>query len=78
MTVGKTFSSHGQAVTLDVFPVPSAGKHPAVLVLHGSFGLMPQTRPTSSRSQTHSLSKAFLRPCPTTCNRRTPSRDLRC
>jgi hypothetical protein len=25
MTVGKTFSSHGQAVTLDVFPVPPPG-----------------------------------------------------
>jgi carboxymethylenebutenolidase len=40
-----TFSSNGQAVTLDVFPVASAGKHPAVLILHGSFGMMPQYKP---------------------------------
>jgi dienelactone hydrolase len=42
MATGKSFSSNGQTVTLDVFPVASAGKHPAVLILHGSFGLMPQ------------------------------------
>jgi dienelactone hydrolase len=42
MTVGKTFSSNSQTVTLDVFPETSAGKHPTVLILHGSFGLMPQ------------------------------------
>jgi dienelactone hydrolase len=40
-----TFSSNSQAVTLDVFPVPSPGKHPAVLILHGSFGMMPQYKP---------------------------------
>ena len=42
MTPGKTFSSNGEAVTFDVYPVPSAGRHPVVLILHGSFGLMPQ------------------------------------
>jgi len=42
MTAGKTFTSNGETVTLDVFPVAAAGKHPAVLILHGSFGLMPQ------------------------------------
>jgi dienelactone hydrolase len=40
-----TFSSNSQTVTLDVFPVASAGKHPAVLILHGSFGMMPQYKP---------------------------------
>jgi dienelactone hydrolase len=42
MTAGPTFTSNGQSVTLDVFPVKSPGRHPAVLILHGSFGLMPQ------------------------------------
>jgi dienelactone hydrolase len=42
VTAGPTFTSNGQTVTLDVFAIASTGKHPAVLILHGSFGLMPQ------------------------------------
>jgi len=42
MTAGLTFTSNGRTVTLDVFPIASSGKHPAVLILHGSFGLMPE------------------------------------
>jgi len=44
VTAVPTFTSNGNTVTLDVFPVASNGRHPAVLILHGSFGLMPQYR----------------------------------
>jgi dienelactone hydrolase len=40
----ESFSSAGQTVALDVFQATSAGKHPAVLILHGTFGLLPQYR----------------------------------
>ena len=42
MKAGKTFTTNGEQVTLDVVPVESPGAHPAVLILHGSFGLLPQ------------------------------------
>jgi dienelactone hydrolase len=38
------FSSGGQTVSLDVFLPAASGKPPAVLILHGSFGLLPQYR----------------------------------
>src|SRR5262245_38814843 len=40
----ESFSSGGQIVSRDVFLPPSAGSHPAVLMLHGTFGLMPEYR----------------------------------
>lgn len=40
----ESFSSGGQPVSLEVFLPASSGKRPAVLILHGSFGLLPQYR----------------------------------
>ncbi len=39
------FSSGGQQIVLEVFEAATAGKRPAVLILHGTFGLVPQYRP---------------------------------
>ena len=41
----ENFSSGGHQVTLEIYEPASAGKHPAVLILHGTFGLVPQYRP---------------------------------
>ena len=38
----ESFSSGGQTVPMEVFLPAASGKHPAVLILHGSFGLLPQ------------------------------------
>ncbi|MEP7000906.1 MAG: dienelactone hydrolase family protein [bacterium] len=35
------FISGGHTITADVFAPVSAGRHPAVLILHGTFGLLP-------------------------------------
>ncbi|CAG9932008.1 hypothetical protein [Candidatus Nitrotoga arctica] len=40
----ESFSSGGQPVSLEVFLPASSGKRPAVLILHGSFDLLPQYR----------------------------------
>lgn len=40
----ESFPSGGQSVSLDVFLPAASGKRPAVLILHGSFGLLPQYR----------------------------------
>jgi dienelactone hydrolase len=41
----ETFTSSGKSVRLDVYMPTGAGKVPAVLVLHGSFGMLPKYRP---------------------------------
>lgn len=40
----ESFSSGGQPVSLEVFLPAASGKHPAVLIIHGSAGLLPQYR----------------------------------
>src|SRR4051794_38140086 len=40
----ENFSSGGQSVPVDVFEPASTGKHPAVLILYGTFGLLPDYR----------------------------------
>lgn len=40
----ETFTSSGKSVRLDVTMPTTTGKVPAVLVLHGSFGMLPQYR----------------------------------
>jgi dienelactone hydrolase len=40
----ESFSSGGRSVPLEVFLPESTGKHPAVLLLHGTFGLLPEYR----------------------------------
>jgi dienelactone hydrolase len=42
--INEHFLSGGQRVPLEVFVPAAAGKHPIVLVLHGSFGLQPPYR----------------------------------
>jgi dienelactone hydrolase len=43
-TTNETFLSGGQRVTLEIFLPATSGKHPAMLILHGSSGLQPQYR----------------------------------
>ena len=40
----ETFSSQGHPVNADVFLPATPGTHPAVLMLHGTFGLLPEYR----------------------------------
>jgi dienelactone hydrolase len=40
----ESFLSGGNPVPTEVLQPPSAGKHRAVLILHGTFGLLPQFR----------------------------------
>lgn len=44
MATQETFTSGSQPVSMDVYLPPSGGTPPAVLILHGSFGLLPQYR----------------------------------
>jgi dienelactone hydrolase len=39
------FTSHGRPITADVFVPGTPGRSPAVLILHGTFGLLPKYRP---------------------------------
>ena len=38
------FVSGGRPITIDLFLPKSGGRHPACLILHGTFGLLPQYR----------------------------------
>lgn len=38
------FSNGGKAIAVDVFLPPAAGRHPACLMLYGTFGLLPEYR----------------------------------
>jgi len=38
------FTSGGRPVSVEVFVPPGTGRHPAVLILHGTFGLLPEYR----------------------------------
>lgn len=40
----ENFSSGGQPVLLEIFLPAASGKHPAVLILHGSSGPLPPYR----------------------------------
>jgi carboxymethylenebutenolidase len=39
------FNSGGTSISVEVFLPTAAGRHPAALILHGTFGLLPQYRP---------------------------------
>ncbi len=44
MPTKEMFTSSGQPVSMDVYLPPPGGAPPAALILHGSFGLLPQYR----------------------------------
>jgi dienelactone hydrolase len=40
----ETFISEGRSIAVETFLPPSPGRHPATLILHGAFGLLPEFR----------------------------------
>lgn len=40
----ESYTSQSHAIAADVFTPPASGRHPACLVLHGTFGLLPEYR----------------------------------
>jgi dienelactone hydrolase len=43
-STAESFPSAGTPIAADVFIPTAAGRHPAVLILHGTYGLRPEVR----------------------------------
>lgn len=43
-STSETYTSQGHAIAADVFTPPASGRHPACLVIHGTFAFLPEYR----------------------------------